>query len=343
VRYVSSGLGLQLIPALFGRGGEGEQARAARPSGAELFPMPALLTTPSWSIIRSMLVFVSHAHADADAVGDFVDMLLTAGAVRGDIYCTSISGLGVALGSAFDRDIHRMLTDAKLVLALLSKAYFTSPYCMTELGGAWALETADKRVLPLLLPTLSAGELHGPIKHRISRSVRDRGALDEMWTVVSSLRPPAEPGRWHKARDAFLELVEKRYRGRDKLAQVRTVLERDVSLTRILAVLRVEELGGKVDGIPAAGRDGRNLPFFFEIEVGKPVRSGEVTIQAAFDAFADDVLLCYESKWLWADEENPRSGRHWRVFNQLADDFLKEKRQRQERALGMISVNKARR
>jgi hypothetical protein len=284
-----------------------------------------------------MLIFVSHAHADADVVGAFVEMLTTAGAEPGDIYCTSISGHGVALGSAFDSDIHRRLTNARVVVILLSKAYFDSPYCMAELGGAWTLGTSRMRMLPLLLPTASAADVDGPIKQRISRSIRDRRALDEVWSVVSNLRDSPTQSRWGKARGAFLKWVERRYRGREELAKAREALERNVAFAQTLAALRVEKRGGSLSDAGAAGLNARNLPFFLEEEVGRPIRRGELSIEAAFDVFGDEVLLCYESRWLWADEETPRGGRHWRIFNELGAAFLSEGQQRHDRAIGVSS------
>jgi hypothetical protein len=212
---------------------------------------------------------------------------------------------------------------------------------MFELGGAWALESTSERLLPFLLPTATTLQLRGPIAQRNCPSIRDPARLDELWNRVSEPLPgggmvqpgPAAVSPWFTSRQAFLEEIAARFKGRETLVVARARLDKDPELQRVLAVLMVERRGGSMKD--EAGLKGRDLPLFLEENAARPWNRGEASVAAVYDAFGEEVFLCDDSTWLWADEPSPRSGIHWRLFNRLARTLREEARAREERAAGL--------
>lgn len=98
----------------------------------------------------STVIFLSHAAADKDLVEAFETLLAKSlGITSENIFCSSLEGQGVSKGSNFVEAIRNEVLAAKAVVALLTPAYLDSPFCMAELGAAWALKTHR---LPIVVP-----------------------------------------------------------------------------------------------------------------------------------------------------------------------------------------------
>jgi hypothetical protein len=274
-------------------------------------------------------VFVSHAHCEARLAKLFVQMLVAAGIPPSRIYCTSQAARGVRAGRAFEPDIRKMLWNASIIIVLISPDYLERSFCLCELGGAWALDGRDRDLLIYRYPTVTTAELPGVIAARNCVALDDRDKLDELYNLVAErVETPAKPRRWAASRAAFLSALDARLRGWPRLREIRDQLPRDGFHRKIRAILLAERDRVQLGPKSAREMDARHLPFFLEKYVAHPWRDGDLSIEAVCDVLADDILLCDDSTWLWADERYPKSDRHWRVFNQLVAAVRKRQAER---------------
>ncbi|WP_410988731.1 toll/interleukin-1 receptor domain-containing protein [Bacillus cereus] len=99
-------------------------------------------------------LFISHASADSELVGKFVDFLeLGLRINREEIYCTS--GLGtkkIRPGTNFVTDIRDNISGTKLAVFFLTPNFFKSKFCLAELGATWAL---GNEIYPIIIPPTS--------------------------------------------------------------------------------------------------------------------------------------------------------------------------------------------
>lgn len=96
-------------------------------------------------------LFISHASADSELVGKFVDFLeLGLRMNREEIYCTS--GIGtkrIRPGTNFVTDIKDNIIGTKLAVFFLTPNFFNSKFCLAELGATWAL---GNEIYPIIIP-----------------------------------------------------------------------------------------------------------------------------------------------------------------------------------------------
>lgn len=111
------------------------------------------------SSTSSQPVFISHASADRMMVNFFVDQVLVAGIGLSPslIFNTSAASSPISAGDNFSPRIRQAIGDCKLVIALVSRNFYRSPFCMSELGAAWAAN----KLLPVLVPPISFENLEG--------------------------------------------------------------------------------------------------------------------------------------------------------------------------------------
>lgn len=111
------------------------------------------------AIVTPCKVFISHAANDKAIIDKFVDLLQTGLDLQHkDIFCTCVPGLGVDGGYDFIDIIKSKIEESTLVIAFLSKSYFTSQFCLSELGAAWIM---SKEFIPLLDSSLSYADAKG--------------------------------------------------------------------------------------------------------------------------------------------------------------------------------------
>src|SRR4051794_22030429 len=98
-------------------------------------------------------VFVSHASADSVLVDEFVDTVLRLGCGLGPetLFYTSGADTGVPSGSDLLAHVRSRVSDATLVVAILTPTYQTRSVCVAELGAAWA---RTGNLFPLLAPNM---------------------------------------------------------------------------------------------------------------------------------------------------------------------------------------------
>lgn len=104
-------------------------------------------------------VFISHASADLPLVEELIDLLEMVGLTHEQIFCTSYPEYGIEPGEDFLNSIKNELIGTKtLVLFLLSKAFYSSPFCFCEMGATWVLA---KEHIPILVPPLNFSDVKG--------------------------------------------------------------------------------------------------------------------------------------------------------------------------------------
>lgn len=100
-------------------------------------------------------LFISHSTTDVVLVNAFVRFLKEGlGISKDSIFCTSLSGT-LETGYSFISQIQNSLIECKKVFFLITENYLKSPFCMAELGAAWA---TNQNIYPLIMPPVSVAD-----------------------------------------------------------------------------------------------------------------------------------------------------------------------------------------
>lgn len=95
-------------------------------------------------------IFISHCEADKPVVKGLVQMIRNVcDLTREEIFCTSIVGMGCTAGNIFNEEIRHNFKESTIIVALLTKNYKFSEFCMAELGASW-ISKEEKRFIPLI-------------------------------------------------------------------------------------------------------------------------------------------------------------------------------------------------
>ncbi|WP_435222996.1 toll/interleukin-1 receptor domain-containing protein [Streptomyces sp. Tue6028] len=100
-------------------------------------------------------VFISHASADAELASSIKNCLLLGGVPRDRIFLSSVKSTGIPAGKNVLQHLQTTLAESALVIEVITRNFLTRPYCLMELGGAWAL---GKPTYPLVVPPLTIRE-----------------------------------------------------------------------------------------------------------------------------------------------------------------------------------------
>lgn len=151
-------------------------------------------------------VFISHAASDKALVDGFVDLLDTGTALnQTDIFCSSVSGLGIPNYREFVGDIKTHLEEARLVIVVLSPSFLKSSFCNCELGASWF---ADKKCFVLLAPPLKLDDAKGILTGKHVGMITDAAVLDELKDYLHSvLSVDAATARWNEKKAEFLSSI----------------------------------------------------------------------------------------------------------------------------------------
>ena len=149
-------------------------------------------------------LFLSHSHADRDLAMRLVELFLATSSLQpDDIFCSSLSGIGVPEGKNFVEYIRVALLQARLVVVVITPSYLGRPFCLCELGAAWALELSS---FPLLAGDTTVGDLDGVLGQVQASRLDDPDALDRLRERVRRDLDgvTVDEARWPEARDTFL-------------------------------------------------------------------------------------------------------------------------------------------
>ncbi|MCM1161340.1 MAG: toll/interleukin-1 receptor domain-containing protein [Roseburia sp.] len=82
-------------------------------------------------------IFISHSTQNGDLVEHVVELLQSGmGIGRERIFCTSLNG-ALPTGRDFVSIIKENMRECEMVIALITREYLESAFCMMELGAAW--------------------------------------------------------------------------------------------------------------------------------------------------------------------------------------------------------------
>jgi hypothetical protein len=127
-------------------------------------------------------IFVSHATADARLAEALVDFLMDAiGVSSKSIFCSSLDGYGNLLTYHFNAHMRDQISDAKLVLLLMTPAYMESRFCLMELGAVW---TRSINALPIIVPPVGFDEVSKTIGDVQGWNITNRDGLQTLRATV---------------------------------------------------------------------------------------------------------------------------------------------------------------
>jgi hypothetical protein len=134
-----------------------------------------------------MKIFVSHASVDAELVGHLVELLqLGVGVHHWDIFFSSKNG-AIPNGTFFVTEILTKLNAADLVIAVISRSYFTRPFCLQELGAAQARNVAGNgKLYSALVPPVEFADLTAMMTGVQSGRIPEPNTLNELRDLVAA-------------------------------------------------------------------------------------------------------------------------------------------------------------
>jgi hypothetical protein len=155
-----------------------------------------------------MKLFISHAHEDKPLASKFVDLLrLGAGISHKNIFYSSAKGM-IRNGDFFVENIINEINAANIVIALLSRSYFASHFCLAEAGAALARRKAGTcEFFSFVIPPASFSDFDGMLLGVQSGSILDLPIHGDMKDRLQADIPKAGlPGSamWDEKREEFL-------------------------------------------------------------------------------------------------------------------------------------------
>ena len=129
-------------------------------------------------------LFVSHSHDDRKIAAALVDVIEATMVPRERILCTSHDNpkYREPAGEDVSRYLRDHLTQSSCVIGLLTPNSMKSPWCLFELGGAWALAT---RTYPLLAGGLSQKDFPAALKGTDAAQLTE---AEEIRRVLANVR-----------------------------------------------------------------------------------------------------------------------------------------------------------
>lgn len=160
-------------------------------------------------------LFISHAEKDKKIAKALVDLLYQLGLKEENLFCSSISEIGVPLKEDIYEYLRNLLDSDELIpIFMLSKNYYNSAACLNEMGAVWIKQ---KNYFTFLLPDFTFKEIKGAINSNKSAIKLDipredlRQKLIEFKNAIQdifSLEEISEQ-RWDRACNTFIDEVIK--------------------------------------------------------------------------------------------------------------------------------------
>jgi hypothetical protein len=130
---------------------------------------------------------------------------------RKSIFYSSGEDTGVPSGKDLNSYVRQKVADASIVVAIISPAFQTRPFCIAELGAAWSVVG---RLFPIAVPGMERPDLEGVLRGLVVKHLDDSAALDELHTRVSEALGDTSPSTtWGQYKAKWLasldEVVEK--------------------------------------------------------------------------------------------------------------------------------------
>jgi hypothetical protein len=150
-------------------------------------------------------VFISHAAADKDLAAAFVTLLKEIGVRGADIFCTSLAGHKVPAGKDFKLYIRDQLRESDLVVALISKSYLDSSFCLCEVGAVWIL--THEHFFPYVVHPATFSDFDGALHGTQGLKIDEASDLSELRDALRERLgdQACNTPMWDSSRDDFLK------------------------------------------------------------------------------------------------------------------------------------------
>ena len=104
-----------------------------------------------------MVIFISHRSIDKAVADILVDFLAATGIPKTAFFCSSLPGNDI--NEKISAEVKAALKNSVLNIAILSRDYYQSAYCLNEAGVLWYRE--DVPVIPIALPEIDSKNMYG--------------------------------------------------------------------------------------------------------------------------------------------------------------------------------------
>lgn len=127
------------------------------------------------------IIFISHRSSDEAITEMLIDFFVRTSIPREVIFCSSLPGNDV--NEKISAEIKESLKNSAVNIAILSKDYYTSAYCLNEAGVLWY---EDVPVIPIALPEINPSNMYGFLndEYRIRRLNCDTD-ISQIYDIVS--------------------------------------------------------------------------------------------------------------------------------------------------------------
>ena len=156
----------------------------------------------------SKSVFISHAVRDKALAKEIVDLIEDGmGVPEDEIFCSSLDGYGIPSGQNFVTYIKSQLFQPKVVVLILTPAYFESKFCVSELGAAWIM---SHEIFPILVPPLQYDDVKDVLLGIQVAKVDNDIKYNELLSALSAKLKfaPKSQTKWDTKRRSFLKAIE---------------------------------------------------------------------------------------------------------------------------------------
>lgn len=154
-------------------------------------------------------IFISHSSKDFKYVEELIEILELIGVEREQIFCSSVAGHGVDLGSDIFERIKQEISGDTTLIYVLSNNFFSSPVCLCEMGAAWVL---TKTQIPILIPPFNYSDIKGVLSPSISSAKLNRpldiSSLKEKIETIFQIENKINTSNWEHRRDKILKRIE---------------------------------------------------------------------------------------------------------------------------------------
>lgn len=103
------------------------------------------------------MVFISHRSTDKAIADMLVDFFVGTGISKAAVFCSSLPGNDI--NEKISAEVKAALKESALNIAILSRDYYQSAYCLNEAGVLWYRD--DVKVVPIALPEIDSSNMYG--------------------------------------------------------------------------------------------------------------------------------------------------------------------------------------
>lgn len=103
------------------------------------------------------IIFISHRSADKEIADILVDFFCGTGIPRESIFCSSLPGNDI--NEKISEEVKDAIKRSKINIAILSRDYYQSAYCLNEAGVLWYRD--DATVIPIALLEINEDCMYG--------------------------------------------------------------------------------------------------------------------------------------------------------------------------------------